>query len=363
MFHARGRSIDDLMRTVFKQLLSGRGNYLVKSQKGISTEVFGALLELENPRARLSRSFSRAKAFSPLGELFWYLAGDESIAFISHYIPNYHQYSSDGILAKGAYGPRLFGLTGAKKLAGKSEWDRALNNLRKRPGSRNAVIQIYSNKDDRPRNKDKPCTCTIQFAIRENRLLMHTHMRSNDAYLGLPHDVFSFTMLQEIAARELGVGLGEYTHSVASLHLYQDESDSIQKIASSGLHARAQRYYDEGLHESVPMPAMPKGDPWESIEHVKNAEKAIRMGNLGYTLPVKLDPYWNDFVSLFRIHKIFDIIKKTSPDDKTKNNLLRDIVKMMGEMNSVYRLYIMDRLNTKNPPIRDLFDHADQGTH
>ena len=190
---------------------------------------------------------------------------------------------------------------------------------------------------------------------------MHTHMRSNDAYLGLPHDVFSFTMLQEIAARELGVGLGEYTHSVASLHLYHDEPESTQQRASSNLHAKAQSYFDEGLHESVPMPAMPEGDPWESIKHVKDAEEAIRTGNLGYTPPVKLDPYWKDFVSLFRIHKIFDIIKKTNPDDTKKNNQLREVIKIMGEMDNVYRLYIMDRLNTKNPPIRDLFDYADQG--
>lgn len=89
MFHASEDSLDDLMRAVFKQLLNGRGNFEVDSSKGRSTEVFGALLELKNPRARLSRSFSKAKAFSPLGELFWYLAGSDSVEFIKHYIPNY----------------------------------------------------------------------------------------------------------------------------------------------------------------------------------------------------------------------------------------------------------------------------------
>jgi thymidylate synthase len=37
---------------------------------------------------------------------------------------------------------------------------------------------------------------------------MVTTMRSNDAYLGLPHDVFCFTMLQEIIARSLGREIG-----------------------------------------------------------------------------------------------------------------------------------------------------------
>lgn len=48
MFHASEDSLDDLMRAVFKQLLNGRGNFEVDSNKGRSTEVFGALLELKN---------------------------------------------------------------------------------------------------------------------------------------------------------------------------------------------------------------------------------------------------------------------------------------------------------------------------
>ena len=53
---------------------------------------------------------------------------------------------------------------------------------------------------------------------------MVVHMRSNDAYIGLAHDVFAFTFMQEIVARDVGLDLGTYTHSVGSLHLYdQDE--------------------------------------------------------------------------------------------------------------------------------------------
>ena len=124
MFHASEESLDDLMRAVFKQLLTGRGNFQVESSKGKSTEAFGALLELRNPRARLSRSFSKAKAFSPLGELFWYLSGSDSVDFIKHYIPNYPKLIKDEVRANGAYGPRIFGENAQAKLDGVSEWDR-----------------------------------------------------------------------------------------------------------------------------------------------------------------------------------------------------------------------------------------------
>jgi thymidylate synthase len=295
-----------------------------------------------------------------LGELFWYLAGSESIDFIKHYIQMYPKFSNDGVTASGAYGPRIFGLNAKKKAAGKSEWDRVIKTLKKNPGSRNALIQIFSNRDEKPRNKDKPCTCTIQFAIRNNRLQMHTHMRSNDAFLGLPHDIFSFTMLQEIAARELSVGLGTYIHSVTSLHLYHDR-DAAEKLGSNNSTSLAKAYFDEGLHDFVPMPEMPIGDPWVAIEAVKEAEKAIRQGNDSYVPAEKLDPYWMDIIELFRIYKIFQQLSIKSIDKADRTRFLRKIIAATHEVSDTYQLYIRDRLEKEQTPARDLFEYMGIG--
>lgn len=332
------------MRAVFTQLLKGRGNFDVVSEKGATIEIFGAILELSNPRARSSRSLSKAKIFSPLGELFWYLAGSDSVEFIEHYIPTYGELIKNKVKANGAYGPRIFGENAGEKRANSSEWDRVIRTLREREGSRNAVIQIFSNADARPKNGDKPCTCTIQFAIRKKQLLMHTHMRSNDAFMGLPHDIFTFTMLQEIAARELVVGLGRYTHSVASLHLYHENK------------AAAESYIREGLHDIQPMPNMPMGDPWDSIEVVKKLEQEIRCGNTNHPTPTGLNPYWSDIIALFRIHKIFAEIKARKDDLKGARPDLRRIVDLMNGISPKYKIYILDRLERKEPQIRDLFE-------
>lgn len=355
MFHASEESLDDLMRAVFKQLLTGRGNFQVDSQKGKSTEAFGALLELKNPRARLSRSFSKAKAFSPLGELFWYLSGSDSVEFIKHYIPNYPKLIKDEVKANGAYGPRIFGKEALAKLDGSSEWDRVIRTLREREGSRNALVQIYDNSDAKPKNGDKPCTCTIQFAVRNGQLFMHTHMRSNDAFFGLPHDIFTFTMLQEIAARELGFGLGRYTHSVTSLHLYHDCVATKDRLAITSM-SGAEAYYREGFHDFKPMPEMPSGNPWKSIEQVKTAEQEIRAGNIDHTVSSDLDPYWRDFIELFRIHMIFEEMKKRGDDLRTERSELRRVVRIMTDISPTYRIYILGRLERKQSPIRDLFE-------
>lgn len=362
MFHASKESLDDLMRAVFKQLLNGRGNFEVDSNKGKSTEIFGVLLELKKPRARLSRSFSKAKAFSPLGELFWYLSGSDSVEFIKHYIPKYPKLIRDEIKANGAYGPRIFGQDAQAKCEGNSEWDRVIRTLREREGSRNALIQIYDNSDAKPRNYDKPCTCAIQFVIRNKQLLMHTHMRSNDAFFGLPHDIFSFTMLQEMAARELGVGLGPYTHSVSSLHLYHDTVATNEGPANRST-SGARAFYNEELHDVVPMPEMPLGDPWKSVDLVKKAEKEIRLGNIDYQTPKNLDPYWCDLIELFRIHKIFEEMNKFGDVRKPEISELRRVAEIMKSISPVYRIYILGRLERKQTPVRDLFQNENRGTY
>jgi thymidylate synthase len=349
VFHAKADSLDDLMGAVFKRLLSrSSNNFKVSSRKGSSTEVFGALLELTNPRARLGRSMGRARVFSPLGELMWYLSASNALDFIQYYIPQYPEFSDDGRTLNGAYGPRIFSKGRAcGEGAPQDQWQRMIEILKRRNGTRNAVIQIFS-KDDAARDtKDIPCTCTLQFVIREGNISLHAHMRSNDAFLGLPHDVFSFTMLQEIAARELGVGLGSYLHSVASLHLYDDN----EKLDSR---SKAQQYLAEGLHEFVSMPAMPMGSPWPAIQQVLGAERKIRGGDHEYEIPTSLDPYWADLV---RLIKAYSIDKTGQPSTKLEE-LLADIVC------PAYRLYILDRIARRSGSKKqgdDLFEGIDGG--
>lgn len=345
MFHASADNIDDLMRAVFARLLSdSRDNNRVVSNKGSSTEIFGALLRLTNPRGRLGRSVDRSRIYSAIGELTWYLSGSNELAHIAHYITAYREFSEDNETLAGAYGPRIFDRArGRKDGLFDDEWHRVIKLLKTRRGSRNAVIQLYSNEDGRKAGKDIPCTCTLHFAIRRNRLELHVHMRSNDAFLGLPHDIFAFTMMQEIAARELGVELGRYHHSVASLHLYDDNPET--EIFSR---TRAQSYLEEGLFEKVLMPAMPAGDPWPSIRALLAAERDLRLNLESYVPPSDLPPYWDDLASLLRVHSV---ARAGRSNDELKKLLA-------GLHFEGYQLYIKDRIaRRKEPPaVGDLFD-------
>ena len=302
-------TLDDLLMRTFKALLRIPGR--IHPSRGSATELTGVLLRITNPRARLSRTESRGLLFSCLGELLWYLAGSDSVQFISYYVPQYVKESEDGRTIHGAYGPRLFNLRGINQV-------RNVLALLKKSDSRRAVIQLFDAADLKRRHKDVPCTCTLQFMVRGRRLHMFTNMRSNDAYLGLAHDIFTFTMLQEIIACKLGIGLGDYKHAVGSLHLYEKHAK------------RAQRLVDEGWQTTtLSMPPMPPGDPWISIRKVLKIENAIRRNISIDTRRFRLEPYWTDIVLLLKIYRNY------------KDKRIAQIKQLKMEMSSqVYNTYI-----------------------
>lgn len=284
-------TVDDLMRKVIELIqFSGKR---IETGKGGCTEVTGALLELTNPLARLSRTETRGKLFSPLGELCWYLAKSKQLDFIEYYIPKYKEAAEDGVIP-GAYGPRLFAWNGINQIAN------VTRRLKERPNTRRAAVQLFEAADIDVKHEEVPCTCTLQFLLRDNKLNMFVFMRSNDAYFGLPHDIFCFTMLQEIVARQIPAQLGNYKHFVGSLHLYDNYSKA------------AQRFLDEGFQPTTLfMPPMPEGDPWPAIRTLLEAEEQIRTGKpFAESQSAHLDSYWADLIRLllvFRADRDMDV--------------------------------------------------------
>jgi len=317
--HIKGETIDDLIREVYEKILSE--GETVSPTKGRNRELFGVILELEKPLARVSRTEMRGRLYSALGELFWYLAGSDDLAFVQYYIGKKDGYVSEkGRNAVwGAYGPRLFRMRG-----GIDQVAQVRKLLSVRPASRKAVIQLFNAEDITEHHEDVPCTCTLQFCVRATGLDMFVSMRSNDAYKGLPHDIFAFTMLQEILARDLGVPIGRYKHAAGSLHLYQaDESG-------------AKEFITEAWQDVIEMPQMPNGAPWTAIAVLKRIEEQIRSGNEVDVDQQGLEPYWAD---LARLLQIFALTKNAS----AKKNLdkVNKLAKSMAS--DFFRPYISDR--------------------
>jgi thymidylate synthase len=240
--------------------------------RGIRTrELLGVSFALSNPRGRVTtwarRSWSMALA---VGELAWHFRGSDNVEELTHYAPSWIKYTDDGSRVMGScYGRKIF--AGGDE----SQWSVAKSILKFDPASRRAIIStdILSKSDATTR--DKSCLSTMHFLIRNGKLDVFVNMRSNDIYLGLPYDVFLFSMFQERMAVELGVELGTYHHIAASLHVYETDIEKLRR--KGGL----------GQKKSDFMDKMPEGN-W--FDDFAKCESALRMGS--GTVKPDLPVYW-----------------------------------------------------------------------
>ncbi len=78
-------TLDDGLIELYPKLLESKS--VVQTTRGETTELLGVQIEIQKPRARLSRTETRGKPFSALGELLWYLSRDNQLEFIERYVP------------------------------------------------------------------------------------------------------------------------------------------------------------------------------------------------------------------------------------------------------------------------------------
>lgn len=224
----------------------------VMSERGKTHEIIGAALRLRDPINRLDAHRYRRLNF-PFAVAEWLamMCGEERLSYFTKFISTYGDYSTDGIVLDGAYGPRLVTSDGHGAIR------QIFRMLRDKPESRRAVATIYNNNDlVGGGGKNTPCTISMHFMQRDSKLHMLTYMRSNDVHYGLTNDVIVFTMTQEFVANRLGIGLGEYHHFAGSLHVYND----LMKIFS-----KRERTTREGRWPHT-MQRMPEDFDWDELQ-------------------------------------------------------------------------------------------------
>lgn len=156
-------------------------------------------------------------------EAAWILSGDNRVATIAPYSREIAKFSDDAYLFFGAYGPRVL-----------DQLPHIVRTLGEDNDSRQAVMTIW--RSNPPKTKDVPCTVAVQWFIRENTLHCVDTMRSSDAWLGWPYDIFNFTMLSGYVALylrsvyKLELQLGSLTLCAASQHVYEPQWEAVRAL-------------------------------------------------------------------------------------------------------------------------------------
>lgn len=211
------------------QALECATNYVLNQGKEISPrgmktfEVLNANIEITKPwhipltleNRTLNQNIGAMEALQLVGQI----SVPELMVNTSKVFRNF---MDDGTF-HGAYGPRIHG-----------NLRKVVDQLKKDDSSRQAVLTVFnSDKDLNVDVKDVPCTLTLQYFIRDEKLLARTSMRSNDLYLGMPYDFVQFIALQGAIAQALDIPMGTYSHTVGSLHIYEQHMREAEFIKAS----------------------------------------------------------------------------------------------------------------------------------
>lgn len=196
--------------------------YLSKPRGRECHEIIGCEIEITEPQNCLM--WSNYRKLSPIylaKEQGWYQNGSRKVEDAPSKVWEQLKNTKgpDKGLINSNYGAYIFDQIDNQNLY-KSVWNRTIEILENDPDSRQAILQIpiMPHRGD----KDTPCTSSIQFLLRDNRLNCIVYMRSCDLWFGFPNDATQFILWQMRLANALNVELGFYRHICGSLHVYEE---------------------------------------------------------------------------------------------------------------------------------------------
>jgi thymidylate synthase len=274
--------LDDAVRYMIRIVLDCGDR--VAPREIATTEVRAMHFSIEDPRRRYVSFAPRRWSFRyALGEFCWHLRGSDRLDEIAFYAARWREMSEDGeTINNSDYGAKIF----RDRQGTSSQWDTVKNILTEDSASRRAVLYFADAfQNARVIAQNVSCAISLQFISRNGKLDAIASMRSNDVMLGLPYDVFLFTMLQEMMAVELKLELGVYHHFAGSLHLYDYHLETAEAIASSVAQV------------SEPMPKMLD---LRGIPNLLNAEIESRTQIKSGQAKAEESSYWSGLASVIR---------------------------------------------------------------
>lgn len=164
-------------------------------------------------------------------EFLWYLKGDKFDTSITESAKMWKTLINKDGSINSNYGQYIFGKI--------NQFDNVVKILTKDKTSRRASIVILNSKHLLSETADYPCTYSLNFRIRNEKLNMTVRMRSQDAIYGMSNDAPAFSFIHELLYVLLrdtiypNLKYGLYTHSADSFHIYEQHFKMLDELVGA----------------------------------------------------------------------------------------------------------------------------------
>jgi thymidylate synthase len=315
-------NLDEAFVTVLSDLLYQgiavrAGSSLSVGSEKLTRELLNDSFELSSGRDRLLYNPRKPiNLTGALGRFVWMMSGSDRLSDIQYYEPKVTFFSDDGITVPGSnYGTRLF-----EARPGLNQITNVIHLLKECKHTRRAAATICHPEDTGRKSRDIPCTFGLLYNVRDGLLHSTTIMRSNNAWILLPYNVFEFSLLAEIIAAEVGVEPGPYYHFAASMHIYESDFS----LAENALNI-------ECLRNRAQMPRVPIDRPWHRLQELLRYEIQLRTNyaglNAGTYKPFlkaaeDLGDFWDQLGLILLVHALRKVDER---------DLCQEVLAQIGE--------------------------------
>ncbi|WP_020178016.1 thymidylate synthase [Methylopila sp. M107] len=193
--------------------------------------VFGAQMRFDLTQGFPLVTTKRLHIKSIVHELIWFLKGDTNVRYLQENgVTIWDEWADQNGDLGPVYG-RQWRSWAAPDGRTIDQFADVLTELKRNPSSRRLVISAW-NPVDLPDMALAPCHCLFQFFVADGRLSCQLYQRSADVFLGVPFNIASYALLTHLVAREAGLGVGDFVHTLGDAHLYVNHVEQAREQLS-----------------------------------------------------------------------------------------------------------------------------------
>jgi thymidylate synthase len=101
-----------------------------------------------------------------------------------------------------------------------------IGQLKNNPDSRRIIVTAWS-PEDIPNSLLPPCHNMWQLYVANGKLSCQLYQRSGDTFLGISFNIASYALLIHLLAKECGLEVGEFIHTIGDAHIYSNHMDQV----------------------------------------------------------------------------------------------------------------------------------------
>lgn len=161
-------------------------------------------------------------------ELLWFLQGDTNVHYLQENgVRIWNEWADEQGNLGPVYGKqwRAWESPDGKIIDQIAE---VVDQLKNNPNSRRLIVSAW-NVGELHKMALPPCHLLFQFYVADNKLSCMLTQRSADAFLGVPFNIASYSLLTHMLAQQCNLDVGEFIWSGGDCHIYTNHLEQVKE--------------------------------------------------------------------------------------------------------------------------------------